>query len=224
MIRFVVLVILCLLPGPVMACRLALLLALDVSSSVDEGEYALQRRGLAAALTSPKVMAAFLETPSPVALAAFEWSGRFNQQIILPWTLVTSPADLQTAAGDVVRTERSSKGFQTALGHALGYASRYFGEAPDCARQTIDVSGDGESNHGFTPAAAYASFPLEGVIVNAMAIGQSVGTDNLVVYYRGQVIRGAGAFVEEARDYVDFERAMRRKLQREVSSLVVGAR
>jgi len=223
-IRYVVLVIFCFAPGPVVACRLALLLALDVSSSIDEGEYALQRRGLAAALTAPEVMAAFLETQSPVALAVFEWSGRFNQQIILPWTLVESRVDLQAAAGVVASTERNSKGFQTALGHALGFASRYFGEAPSCMRQTIDVSGDGESNHGFTPAEAYRSFPLDRGTVNALAIGQSVGTDNLVVYYRSHLIQGVGSFVEEARDYVDFERAMRRKLQREVSSLVVGSR
>ncbi len=214
----------CVLPGPAVACRLALLLALDVSSSVDDREYALQRSGLAAALVAPGVVAAFLETPNPVAIAAFEWSGRFNQQIILPWSLVHSEADLLAAAGVVARTERNSKGFQTALGHALGYASQYFGEAPECARRTIDVSGDGESNHGFRPADAYRSFPLGDVTVNALAIGQSVGLDNLIVYYRGEVIRGPGAFVEEAHNYMDFEHAMRRKLEREVASLVIGGR
>lgn len=207
-----------------MACRLALLLALDVSASVDDREYALQRNGLAAALVAPEVAAAFLDAPAPVAIAAFEWSGRFNQQIILPWTLVQSQVDLAAAADTIVNTERQSKGFQTALGHALGYASRYFGEAPDCARQTIDVSGDGESNHGFTPGDAYVQFQMGHVTVNALAIGPSVGLDNLVVYYRSQVIKGTGAFVEQAIDFTDFERAMRQKLRREIATFVVGAK
>ncbi|MEL6103903.1 MAG: DUF1194 domain-containing protein, partial [Pseudomonadota bacterium] len=67
-------------------CRLALLLALDVSSSVDMVEDDLQRGGLAAALVAPEVRAAFLAGPDPVALAVFEWSGRYNQEIILDWT------------------------------------------------------------------------------------------------------------------------------------------
>ncbi|MEO0865387.1 MAG: DUF1194 domain-containing protein, partial [Pseudomonadota bacterium] len=79
--------------GPAAACRLALLLALDVSSSVDAREDQLQRGGLAAALVAPEVVAAFLASEDPVALAAFEWSGRYNQEILFDWILINSPAD-----------------------------------------------------------------------------------------------------------------------------------
>ena len=224
MIRVWVAMGMCLVPWPAVACRLALLLALDVSSSVDDREYALQRNGLAAALASPEVVEAFLGASEPVAVAAFEWSGRFNQQVVLPWTMIRSAEDLRVAGHALAGAERSTRGFQTALGHALGFAARYFGEAPACSAQTIDVSGDGESNHGFTPSAAYGMFPLRNVTVNALAIGRSVGLDNLVVYYRRAVIRGPGSFVEQAVDYADFERAMRRKLRREVASFAVGLR
>ena len=213
-----------LMPGPVLGCRLALILALDVSSSVDPAEYDLQRTGLATAMVAPEVEAAFLASPAPVALAVFEWSGRFNQEIVLPWTIIGSATELRAASSVVATRKRSTTGYQTALGHALGYASRYFDEGPECSARTIDISGDGESNHGYPPAQAYDIFPLEGVTVNALAIGRSVGTDNLEVYYRRQVIRGPGAFVEEATDYLDFERAMRQKLRREVLSFAIGAR
>jgi len=211
-------------PAPALACRLALLLALDVSSSVDAREYELQRNGLAAALIAPEVQRAFLDNPVPVALAAYEWSGRFNQEIILHWTMIRTSEDLARAADRIVTAPRSSTGFQTALGHALGYAARYFPEGPACASRTIDVSGDGESNHGFSPRVAYQRFPLAGVTVNALAIGASVGLDNLEVYYRTELIKGPGAFVELAADYEDFQRAMARKLEREVTSLAIGAR
>lgn len=224
MIRFLVSLGAIVLPTPVLACRLALLLALDVSSSVDAREYALQRDGLAAALRAPEVAEAFLAVPEPVALAAFEWSGPHSQTLVLPWTLITDHLELDAAAGRIAQAKRSNSGFQTALGHALAYASRYFGEAPTCHAKTLDVSGDGESNHGFPPHEAYRRFGLADVTVNALAIGPSVGLDNLTVYYRRELVQGTGAFVEVARGYRDFTRAMRLKLVREVSPLVVGLR
>ena len=222
MIRFGVCLALAVVPAPALACRLALLLALDVSSSVDAREYALQRDGLAAAMRAPEVVDAFLSTSEPVALAAFEWSGAHNQSLVLPWTVIESVSGLEAASEVVAGAERSNQGFQTALGHALGYAARYFGEAPICSARTLDVSGDGESNHGFRPREAYRRFEYDGVTVNALAVGPSVGLDNLLVYYRREVVRGHGSFVELATGYDDFERAMRRKLEREVSTFAIG--
>ena len=72
-------------------CRLALILALDVSSSVDKVEDKLQRGGLAAALIAPEVITAFFASPDPVALAIYEWSGRYNQEILLDWTKIDTP-------------------------------------------------------------------------------------------------------------------------------------
>ena len=224
MIRAAILAVAVLLPGPALACRLALLLALDVSSSVDEREYLLQRNGLASALIAPEVVEAFLASPQPVALAADEWSGRFNQHLVLDWTEIDSAADLLDASARVSAAARSQDEFPTAMGYALAHAAKMFRSAPKCLARTIDVSADGESNHGFKPRLAYKHFPLDGVTVNGLAIGQSVGLDNLVVYFRNEVLKGPGAFVETARDYEDFERAMRRKLEREVASFAIGQR
>jgi hypothetical protein len=207
-------------PAPALACRLALVLAVDASASVDESEYVVQRNGLAAALIAPEVQAAFLSDPEPVALAAFEWSGQWNQHMLLDWRLIRSGEDLQRTADELLRAERKSTQSPTALGAALGYAAGVLAEAPFCERSTIDVSGDGWNNHGYAPELAYKHFPLEGVTVNALAIGGAAVLENLVVYFRERVIRGPGAFVERARDYDDFERAMRRKLEREVARAV----
>ncbi len=206
---------------PAAACRLALLLALDTSASVDNDEYILQRNGLAAALIAPEVEAAFLSAPEPVALAAYEWSGQWNQRVMLNWRLIRSGEDLLTAASELSEISRAATGFPTAIGHALGYAAGLLEEAPTCTGQTIDVSGDGENNHGFPPVLAYKHFPLDGVTVNALAIGGATELDDLVAYFREEVIRGPNAFVERARDHEDFERAMRRKLEREVGRAIV---
>ena len=213
------------LPAPALACRLALLLMLDVSSSVDAAEDRLQRNGLAAALINPDVQSAFLAggPERPVALAAFEWSGRWRQTTILDWREIRGPGDLVTAAEEVAASIRSETRFPTALGYALGHAASVLAEGPVCDRQVIDVSGDGENNEGFPPALAYRNFPLSGVTVNALAIGGSIPLDDMVAYYRREVIRGPGAFVEQAQGYEDFERAIRKKLEREVAALVVGA-
>ena len=211
------------LPGSASACRLALLLALDVSSSVDAREHKLQRDGLAAALTAPEVSAAFLAGGEPVALSAYEWSGKRNHRTILTWRLILSHSDLSAAASEVLAAPRSADDFPTALGYALGHAATLLADAPVCDRRTIDVSGDGENNDGFAPRLAYRHFPLAGVTVNALVIGGADSFDQLVGYFRSEVIHGPGAFVETATDYSDFERAIRRKLEREVSSRVVGA-
>ncbi len=211
------------LPAPALACRLALLLAIDVSSSVDADEDRLQRAGLASALIAPEVQEAFFSDPRPVALAAFEWSGRWRQTTILDWREIRAPGDLVTAAEEVAASVRSETQFPTALGSALGHAASMLAEAPVCDRQVIDVSGDGENNEGFPPELAYRNSPLGGVTVNALAIGGSIPLDDMVAYYRREVIRGPGAFVEQAQGYEDFERAIRKKLEREVAALVVGA-
>lgn len=208
------------LPAPALACRLALVLAIDASASVDDTEYVLQRNGLAAALIAPEVQAAFLSTDAPVALAAFEWSGEWNQHVILPWRLVRKGEDLFRAAEELSGAERVSTQSPTAMGAALGFAAGLLQEAPTCDARKIDVSGDGRSNHGYPPAAAYKHFPLADVTVNGLAIGGATVLTDLVAYYRSEVIRGPGAFVEQAQDFLDFERAMRRKLEREVSRAI----
>jgi len=205
---------------PAEACRLALVLALDVSSSVDAGEDRLQRNGLAAALLAPEVEAAFFASPNPVALQVFEWSGQRNQTDLMDWMLIRSPADLRLAASTLAKSQRGTSDMPTAMGYALGYAAIKLQKAPDCLFQTIDMAGDGANNDGFSPGNAYAAFPFEGVTVNGLVI---VAPDTSpLAYYETEVIRGPNAFVEVAAGFADFENAMRRKLVRELSAQVIG--
>ncbi|MCS6624062.1 DUF1194 domain-containing protein [Roseibacterium beibuensis] len=201
-------------------CRLALLLGLDVSASVDAGEYAQQIEGLAAALIDPNVVEAALSGNGPVALSIYEWSGRFQQDILVDWTLIRSEEDLTTVAERVLRATRRTEDFPTALGYALGFAASHFADAPPCLFQTLDLSGDGQNNDGFPPEAAYAHFPLAGVTVNGLAIGGA--SREIELYYRDQVIQGPGAFVEFARNHDEFAEAMRRKLERELRVVILG--
>jgi hypothetical protein len=212
--------------GPAAACRLALVLALDVSSSVDAEEDALQRRGLANALLAPEVQRAMFATDAPVALAVFEWSGRYNQELLLDWTLIDTPEKLAGVSRTLATSTRSYSEFPTAIGYALGYAAGLMTRAPACLFKTVDMAGDGENNEGFGPAAAYAEFPFEDVTVNGLVVDTAeLGSDAaLVAYYRDTVLHGPGAFLEIASGFADYERAMRRKLERELRPPSIGAR
>lgn len=206
-------------------CRLALALALDVSSSVDASEDALQRGGLAAALIAPEVQAAFFAAPAPVALAAYEWSGRYNQQLIADWRLIETPADLALLSATIAGSRRSHNDFPTAMGHALGYGAGLLQRAPDCLFRTLDIAGDGQNNEGFGPAQAYAEFPFDGVTVNGLVVNAAdyEAEISLIDFYRREVLHGPGAFLEIAQGFADYERAMRRKLEREVQPRAVSA-
>lgn len=205
------------------ACRLALILALDASSSVDSQDYALQRAGLAAALDAPDIRHAILRGGTgDVVLAVFEWSGRFQQKLQLDWTALRSPEDITRAAAAIAGMRRATAEFPTALGSALGYGAQLMTRAPDCTRRVIDVSGDGANNQGFGPRLAYRHFSYDGITVNGLVIA---GDDPAVVmHYRTEVLRGPGAFLEVAEGFEDFERAMGRKLFREISDVRLGAR
>jgi hypothetical protein len=213
------------LPAHAVECRLALALALDVSSSVDATEDALQRGGVVAALTAPEVQAAFFEGDLPVALAVYEWSGRYNQEMILDWVMIRDLGDLIGAAETVAASKRSHNDFPTAMGYALGYGAQLLARAPDCLRKTLDMAGDGQSNEGFPPAAAYAECPFQGVTVNGLVVNGAdfEGETGLMAFYQGEVIYGAGAFLIVANGFEDYERAMRRKLERELAPPAIGA-
>jgi hypothetical protein len=206
-------------------CRLALALALDVSSSVDAEEDALQRGGLVSALVAPEVQAAFFASDLPVALAVYEWSGRHNQEMVLDWVLIDSPATLVSAAEVIAASKRSHNDFPTAMGHALGFASGLLARGPACLYSTIDMAGDGQNNDGFSPTQAYGAFPFDGVTVNGLVVNAAdyEAETNLIDFYRQEVVRGPGAFVEIANGFDDYERAMRRKLERELTPRVIGS-
>lgn len=188
-------------------------MAMDISSSIDEREYALQQEGLAQALEDPAVRGAFLPGLPPVALAIYEWSNTRQQAIIQNWVLVTDESVLDDIAQQVRSHRRSAADQPTAIGNALLFGLALFNEAPPCAAFTIDISGDGVNNAGIAPNRAYLRPDWAGITVNALAIGP---TRQMETYFRRQVIRGPRAFVERARQFEDFGAAMERKLIREV--------
>lgn len=211
-------------PANAQNCRLALLLALDVSSSVDAVEDRQQREGLAAALIDPEVMDAILAPGGHVTLAAYEWSGRYKQSMVLDWTVLDTPAAVLAAAERISGSQRAYGQFPTAAGFALSHAAALFKAAPKCDRRTLDVSGDGVNNDGYPPSLVHKNGRLSGVTVNGLVIGGANDTfaENdmaLMIFFRDEVINGPGAFVEFAKDYSDYARAMQRKLLREVRQI-----
>ncbi len=205
-------------------CRLALVLAMDVSSSVDAAEDRLQRGGMASALISDAVTQAFFASDLPVALAVYEWSGRYNQELILDWTLIDTQADLLSAAETVATSKRSHNDFPTAMGYGLGYGAGLLERAPTCLYKTLDVAGDGQNNEGFGPQAAYSEFPFAGVTVNGLVVNAAdfEAETGLIAFYQAEVLHGPGAFMVVANGFNDYERAMRIKLERELTPPAIG--
>ncbi|MDP3263635.1 MAG: DUF1194 domain-containing protein [Tabrizicola sp.] len=213
---------LCLCAAPASAdCRLALLLAVDVSRSVDAADYVIQTEGLAAALTDPAVQAEFLSAEGNVALAVYYWSGSSHQEIVVPWVMVETPAQLAVVVDQVRARPRPQVNLPTALGWSLVYARDVLNDAPPCARQVLDVAGDGQNNDGISAASAYRRVDFGDVVVNGLAIGEH--ESGVAAYYRDEVIRGPGAFVEFAPTQGDYPRAIRRKLLRELRGPMLGA-
>ena len=218
--------------APAAACRVALAMGIDVSASVDSGEYRLQMEGLAAALNAPPVREVLLGGGGPVALAVYEWSGWEDQRMLLDWTLVTGPEVLAAITARLVATERERMSDSTALGQALLEGGRLLGRAPPCWRQVLDISGDGKNNDGADPDMLDGDPALAGVTVNALVIGaddrspgdiRAVDIGELSSYFHAHVIRGPGAFVQVALGFADYERAMTRKLLRELEPAAMSA-
>ncbi len=206
------------------ACRLALVMGLDISSSVNSKEYAIQLQGLAAAFRVPEVVEAILTPPGTgIAAFAFEWSGRTHQRQIAGWTMLDSPEAVAAFAERLSAHRRSASDQPTAIGEALRYAAGRFASAPPCAHRTIDLSGDGANNDGPEPDRYRAAGLFEGITINGLVILGS--GDHPEIFYREQVMQGPGAFVALARDFDDYPAVIIGKLLREIEGqLVVGAR
>ncbi len=202
------------LPGS--ACSLALVIAMDGSSSVDAGEHKLQINGLARALQDDDVVEA-IQNVGGIWFSSFEWSGRYQQVVQVNWRFLEGREGIQETAEAITASGRGFDDFPTALGYALGYAAVHLKKVPErCARNVIDVAGDGVNNEGFGPASAYRAFGFEAITVNGLVIAG--GEPDPVSYYRNKVIRGPGAFVEVADGYKDYATAMKRKLLREIGT------
>lgn len=209
-------------PSDASTCRLALVLAMDVSKSVDGRDYRLQLGGLSAALRDPDVRAVILEADKPVAITVFEWSDATHHEVIADWTLAESAGDLDGIAAWLDRHERTGRGRRTAVGSALQFAHAALARMPDCARQTIDLSSDGYSNRGPEPETVYLARDFDATTVNALVIGGQARPE-LMRYYETRVIRGVGAFAISTQDFSDYKTAIREKLLRELAPSAVVA-
>ena len=199
--------------APVRACDTALLLAIDVSGSIDRAEYALQTEGLAQALRDPEVTAALLK--GQVALSVVQWSGLGRQAVTIPWQRMLSAHHILEFIARVETQPRAFQGSDTAVGEALSFSAAQFAAVPDCRRRVIDISGDGPENAGATAPRARAAAAAQGIEINAIAIEDMGQSSPITAFYRNWVIT-RGGFVMTARGLGDYPRAMREKLLREL--------
>jgi len=219
--------------GAEAACRQALALGLDVSGSVDAREYRLQMDGLADALDSARVRQALMTMPeAPVNLLVYEWSGPEDSIVVLPWTAVTGPQVLNGIIGRLRGLERRDATPGTALGLAMREGVAHLKQRADCWKLTLDLSGDGKSNLGPRPIDIKPQVEATEITINALAIGadapnsgdiRQAEISGLSAYFQANVIVGTDSFVETALGFDDYAKAMARKLERELETLILGA-
>jgi len=207
-------ILLACLPVRALSCEVALALTIDVSSSVDVGEYALQVKGLADALELPSIRNVLIEADA--RLLVIQWSGVNKQQVMIPWTVMTDIPTIQRFADTARALPRAFRDSDTAPGDAIDFSVRQFAEVQDCKRRVIDISGDGPENAGGETRLASARAFAQGIEVNAIAI-ESIGIA-ISNYYRKVVIT-PGGFVVTARDHEDYPRAIAEKLYREIAKI-----
>ena len=210
-------ILLWLMAGPVSACETALVLSIDVSGSIDKGDYRLQAEGLAFALTDPDVAEALVR--GQVALAVVQWSGPGQQALILPWQRMQSLGAVARFAAAALAAPRAFEGSDTAVGQGLRFAMGQFGAVPDCKRRVIDVSGDGQENAGFTDARARSEAVAAGIAINAIAIEEAGQAHPITSYYTRWIIT-PGGFVVTARGLLDYAPTLRLKLVRELEKQI----
>ncbi|AGI68782.1 DUF1194 family protein [Octadecabacter antarcticus 307] len=204
----------CLAAAPAWACDTALLLTIDVSNSIDTVEYRLQADGMADAVLDAEVSEALIS--GQVAVAVIQWSGVGRQDLSIPWRQLRSVADVQTFAVDARKMPRAFVQSDTAVGDAILFALDQFADAPNCGRQVIDISGDGQPNAGSDTRLASRAAERRGVTINAIAI-ESMGIAITTFLNRSVITRDG--FVITARRHLDYPRAIREKILREVSRI-----
>ena len=202
------------LPLPARACETALLLAIDVSGSIDAGEYALQVAGLARALEDRGVRDMLVQDGD--ALSVMQWSGRGQQAFVIPWTAMDGPGEVAAFAARVRAMPRAFAGSDTAVGEAMGAALARFGPVAGCARRVIDISGDGPENAGNSAARERGAAMRAGIEINAIAIEDAGEASPISRFYSAWVIT-RGGFTVTARGLEDYARAIREKLLRELA-------
>lgn len=209
---------------------LLLVLAADVSRSIDETEFVLQRKGYAAAVTDPRVLAAIRGgTSGTIAVCFIEWSGAGEQHVVADWTMIHDEEDAGGLAAVILAAPRSFIG-RTSISGAIDFAMERFAAAgPHSNRHIIDISGDGTNNSGRPITEAREQAVAQGVTINGLAIvndkanpGYAFHTrppGGLAEWYRQNVIGGPGAFLHVVEDFQSFADAMTNKLVSEIAAL-----
>ncbi|MFC0387431.1 DUF1194 domain-containing protein [Muricoccus vinaceus] len=208
------------------AVDLLLVLAVDVSRSIDDDEARLQREGYRSAVTDARVVEAIRSgMTGSIAVAYVEWAGSDYQRLVIPWTRIGNQADADAWAGALSRAPRVALSW-TSISGGLDFSLRTLSESPfEGTRRVVDVSGDGVNNSGMPVEAARDRLVAEGITINGLPIMNDRPTFGrpspipLDQYYRDSVIGGDGAFLIAAEDFEAFGNAVRRKLVREIAGL-----
>jgi Ca-activated chloride channel family protein len=201
--------------GPAWSCATALVLAIDVSNSIDAGEYRIQTDGLADAVIDPAVREALVS--GKVALTVVQWSGRGSQQVVFPWTRMNTDADVDALSQAAREMKRVFIMSDTAVGDVIRFSLPLFAEVPDCGRKVIDISGDGTDNAGTDPQSARRQAEDANVQINGLAI-ESMGL-SITNFFRRHVITRNG-FVMTSRGHQSYAETLKRKIRREVSQVM----
>src|SRR4029077_20767689 len=201
-----------------------LVLAVDVSYSMDPEEQALQREGYIAGLTSREFMQALKGgMHGKVAVTYFEWAGPGDQRIVMPWRLIDGPQTAAAVANEIARAPYRRAMF-TSIASALQFARPLFDASGfHGLRRVIDVSGDGTNNAGPLLVPVRDEVLAAGITINGLPImlkrplPSSLDIENLDIYYEDCVIGGPGAFVVPIRERAQFKDAVRTKLVLEIA-------
>lgn len=204
---------------------LQLVLAVDVSRSIDAEEARLQREGYREAMSDPRVVAAITGgVLGAIAVSYIEWAGFQAQTPVLPWLRIGSAAEAAAWSARLGASPRESMSW-TSLSGALRFSRSSLAECPwEGTRRVIDVSGDGVNNQGPPAEPERDRLVAEGVVINGLPIVNdrpnfgAAPTGDLEGYYRDSVIGGPGAFLIVATDFAAFGDAIRRKLIQEIAS------
>lgn len=214
---------------------LLLVLAADVSRSVDAQKFQLQREGYAAAIANPRVIEAISSGRfHRIAICYLEWSGTGSQKLVVDWTVVRDADSAGQFASHLAETPRAFAD-RTSISGALDFAMAQLDRAPfDAPRRVIDVSGDGTNNAGRDVNEARDEAVARGVTINGLVIltaqplswnaDHTNPAGGLTNYYRTNVIGGPGAFVHEAEDFNAFGQAILNKLVAEIAAAPPPAR
>ena len=203
---------------------LNLILAIDCSYSVNKAEFDLQVQGIAAALTSKEVIKAIEGGQhGQIGLSVYQWAGPENQVVVMPWTLVRNEQEARNFAARLLAQPRQTAEGVTAIGSALSFAADQLNTAPfPTERKVIDMQADGTStwSRGLPIRQGRDIAVAQGIVINGLPILNEVSY--LHYYFENHVIGGKGAFIEIAKDYKAFAKAIKRKLLREIQGQFIS--